>query len=118
MCENIKGISWARFLEIFYDKYFPQCVRDRKMSEFMELKQNSMTVAEYKAKFTELARFAPHMVDTDYKKARHFEGGLQNDILEKNGRVIAYTSRQLRPHKKNYLTHDLELAAVVFAFKI
>ncbi|XP_028093167.1 uncharacterized protein LOC114293328 [Camellia sinensis] len=69
--------------KIFYDKYFPQCVHDRKVSEFMELKQNSMTIAEYEAKFTELARFAPHVVDTDYKKARHFEGGLRDDILEK-----------------------------------
>ncbi|XP_028063891.1 uncharacterized protein LOC114267097 [Camellia sinensis] len=81
--ENNKDIGWARFLEIFYDKYFPQCVRDRKVLEFMELKKNSMIVAEYEAKFTELARFAPHMVDTDYKKARHFQGGLRNDILDK-----------------------------------
>ncbi|XP_028090427.1 uncharacterized protein LOC114290687 [Camellia sinensis] len=55
----------------------------RKVSEFMELKQNNMSVAEYEAKFTELARFPPHMFDTDYKKARHFEGGLRDDILEK-----------------------------------
>ncbi|XP_028122458.1 uncharacterized protein LOC114319629 [Camellia sinensis] len=83
MRENNKGVSWARFLEIFYDKYFPQCARDRKVSEFMELKQNNMAVAEHEAKFTELARFAPHVVDTDYKKARDFEGGLRDDILEK-----------------------------------
>ena len=35
-----------------------------------------------------------------------------------NGKVIAYTSRQLKDHEKNYPTHDLELAAVVFALKI
>lgn len=35
-----------------------------------------------------------------------------------NGKVIAYASRQLRPHEKNYPTYDLELAAVVFALKI
>ena len=29
-------------------------------------------------------------------------------------KVIAYASRQLKPHEKNYPTHDLELAAVVF----
>ncbi|KAG7577852.1 hypothetical protein ISN45_Aa03g020920 [Arabidopsis thaliana x Arabidopsis arenosa] len=33
------------------------------------------------------------------------------------GRVIAYASRQLRKHETNYPTHDLELAAVVFALK-
>ncbi|GJT00011.1 putative reverse transcriptase domain-containing protein [Tanacetum coccineum] len=33
------------------------------------------------------------------------------------GKVITYTSRQLKIHKKNYTTHDLELGAVVFALK-
>ena len=35
-----------------------------------------------------------------------------------DGRVIAYASRQLKQYEKNYPTHDLELAAVVFALKI
>ena len=36
-------------------------------------------------------------------------------MQEKN--VIAYASRQLKVHERNYPTHDLELAAVVFALK-
>ncbi|KAK8623622.1 hypothetical protein V6N13_064989 [Hibiscus sabdariffa] len=39
-------------------------------------------------------------------------------VLMQEGRVIAYASRQLRPHELNYPTHDLELADVVFALKI
>lgn len=39
-------------------------------------------------------------------------------VLMQHGKVIAYASRQLRPHEKNYPTHDLELAAVIFALKI
>ena len=39
-------------------------------------------------------------------------------VLMQNGKVIAYASRQLRPHEVNYPTHDLELGAVVFALKI
>ena len=35
-----------------------------------------------------------------------------------NGKVVAYTSRQLKEYEKRYPTHDLELAAVVFALKI
>jgi hypothetical protein len=34
------------------------------------------------------------------------------------GKVIAYASRQLRKHEKNYPTHDLKLAAVVHALKM
>ncbi|GJZ40397.1 putative reverse transcriptase domain-containing protein [Tanacetum coccineum] len=39
-------------------------------------------------------------------------------VLMQNEKVIAYASRQLKIHKKNYTTHDLELGAVVFALKI
>ncbi|KAH0679031.1 hypothetical protein KY284_020116 [Solanum tuberosum] len=39
-------------------------------------------------------------------------------VLMQNGKVIAYASRQLKVHEKNYPTHDLELATVVFALKI
>lgn len=35
-----------------------------------------------------------------------------------NGKVVAYASRQLKKHEQNYPTHDLEMAAVVFALKI
>ncbi|PKA62911.1 hypothetical protein AXF42_Ash018906 [Apostasia shenzhenica] len=35
-----------------------------------------------------------------------------------HGKVIAYASRQLRLHEKNYPNHDLELAAIVFALKL
>ena len=39
-------------------------------------------------------------------------------ILMQDGRVIAYTSQQLKKHETNYPTHDLELATIVFALKI
>ena len=39
-------------------------------------------------------------------------------VLMQNGKVIAYSSRKLKVHEKNYPTHDLELATVVFALKI
>ena len=39
-------------------------------------------------------------------------------VLIQDGKVVAYASRQLRPHEQNYPTHDLEFAAVVDALKI
>nr|GEX30175.1 putative reverse transcriptase domain-containing protein [Tanacetum cinerariifolium] len=39
-------------------------------------------------------------------------------VLMKREKVIAYASRQLKPHEENYTPHDLELGALVFALKI
>ena len=39
-------------------------------------------------------------------------------VLMQDRKVVAYASKQLKPHEQNYPTHDLELAAVVFALKI
>ena len=39
-------------------------------------------------------------------------------VLMQDGKVVAYASRKLKPHEQFYPTHDLELAAVVFALKI
>ena len=39
-------------------------------------------------------------------------------VLMQNDKVITYGSRQLEDHEKKYATHDLELAAVVFALKV
>jgi hypothetical protein len=38
-------------------------------------------------------------------------------VLMQHGHVIAYASRQLKTHERNYPTHDLELAVVIFALK-
>ncbi|GJV04623.1 putative reverse transcriptase domain-containing protein [Tanacetum coccineum] len=43
--------------------------------------------------------------------------GLGTVLMQKE-KVIAYASRQLKVHEKNYMTHDLELGAVVFALKM
>ena len=39
-------------------------------------------------------------------------------VLMQSGRVVAYGSRQLKNHERNYPTHDMELATIVFALKI
>ncbi|GJR29134.1 putative reverse transcriptase domain-containing protein [Tanacetum coccineum] len=50
-----------------------------------------------------------------YCDASHKELGA---VLMQREKVIAYASRQLKVHEKNYTTHDLELGAVVFALKM
>ena len=39
-------------------------------------------------------------------------------VLMQSGRVVAYGSRQLKNQERSYPTHDMELAAIVFALKI
>ncbi|KAA3479454.1 DNA/RNA polymerases superfamily protein [Gossypium australe] len=50
-----------------------------------------------------------------YNDASHIGLGC---ILIQNCKVVAYALRQLKSHERNFPTHDLELAAVVFTFKI
>ncbi|KAL4378322.1 hypothetical protein GQ457_02G025300 [Hibiscus cannabinus] len=52
---------------------------------------------------------------TVYSDASHSGLGC---VLMQNENVVAYASRQLKPHELNYPTHNLELAAIVFALKI
>ncbi|XP_057482013.1 uncharacterized protein LOC130768937 [Actinidia eriantha] len=78
--EREPNMTWERFQAVFDDKYFPQALKSKKLKEFIHLKQGNMTVMAYEAKFTELARYAPYMVDTEEKKARKFEDGLRGNI--------------------------------------
>ena len=39
-------------------------------------------------------------------------------VSMQSGRVVAYDSRQLKNHERNYPSHDMELATIVFALKI
>ena len=63
-------MTWEEFHELFMGKYFPPSARHAKVREFLELKQGTMTMLEYVAKFTELAHFANDYVATDMAKVR------------------------------------------------
>ena len=61
-------------------KYFLVSARYAKSWEFLELKKGTMTMLEYMAKFTKLARFADDYVATDMAKVRKFDDGLKLSI--------------------------------------
>ena len=73
---DLEVMTWAEFQELFMGKYFPETARHAKAQEFLELKQGAMTVMDYVARFTELARFADDYV----AKVRRFENGLKLSI--------------------------------------
>ncbi|XP_022857992.1 uncharacterized protein LOC111378931, partial [Olea europaea var. sylvestris] len=76
------AITWARFKELIEEKFFPTAVKDQKEMELLRLQQGTMTLVEYERKFEGLSRFAPHLVDTEEKRARRFERGLQPYIRD------------------------------------
>ena len=64
-------------------KFFRASARHAKAWEFLKLKQGTMTVLAYVAKFTELARFGDDYMASDMAKVRKFEDGLKLSIRGK-----------------------------------
>ena len=78
-----EAMTWADFRELFMSKFFPASAMYAKAREFPKLRQGSMTVLEYVAKFTELARFGDDYVATYMAKVSKFEDGLKLSIQGK-----------------------------------
>ena len=76
-------MTWAEFHGLFMSKYFPTTARHAKAQEFLELRQGTMTVMEYMARFIELVHFGDDYVATDMTKVRRFENGLKLSIRSK-----------------------------------
>ena len=82
---DLEAMTWAEFKELFMGKYFSDTTRHAKAQKFLELKQGMMTVMDYVARFTELARFNDDYVATDMAKVRRFENGIKLSI---RGRIV------------------------------
>ena len=65
-------MTWAEFHDLFMGKYFSATARHAKTQEFLELKQGTVTVLEYMAKFIELTHFYNDYVATYMAKVRKF----------------------------------------------
>ena len=86
-------------------KYFPDTARHAKAQEFLELKQGAMTVMDYVARFTELARFVDDYVATDMAKVRRFKNGLKLSI---RGRIVGLRLRDMDSMVRMALTIERE----------
>ena len=82
---DLEVMTWAEFQELLMGKYFPETARHAKAQELLELKQGAMTVMDYVARFTELARFDDDYVATDVAKVRRFDNGMKLSI---RGRIV------------------------------
>ena len=103
---DLEAMTWAEFQELFMGKYFPDTARHTKAQEFLELKQGTMTVMEYVARFTELARFADDYVATNMTKFRRFENELKLSI---RGRIVRLRLKDMDSMVGTALTIEREI---------
>jgi hypothetical protein len=112
------GRYYQRFIEGFSKISTP-------MTELLKKDKMFKWTPAYEASFQELKKrltTTPILVMLDLVKLFSIycdaSGQGLGCVLMQDGRVVAYASRQLRKHKVNYMTHNLELATVVHALKI
>ena len=77
-----------------------------KAQEFLELKQGTMTVMDYVARFTELARFDDDYVATDIAKVMRLENGLKLSI---RGRIVGLRLQDMDSMVGTALTIEREI---------
>ncbi|KAK1606090.1 hypothetical protein QYE76_029763 [Lolium multiflorum] len=108
---------YRRFIEGFSKIAGPMTKLLRKNTPFVWSEECEKSFQTLKEKLTTAPVLAVPEDGKDYTvycdASKHGLGC----VLMQDRKVISYGSRQLRPHEVNYPTHDLELAAVVFALK-
>lgn len=108
---------YRRFIKDFAKISRPLTQLTRKVVKFKWSKKCEKSFQELKHRLT----LAPVLTLAD----PHKEFNLYTDVFGKglgamlmqDRKVVAYISQKFKNHEKNYLTHDLELAATVFALK-
>jgi hypothetical protein len=108
---------YQRFIEGFSKIAGPMTKFLRKNTPFEWSEKCEESFQELKKKLTTAPILAVPKTRKDYTVYCDASKNGLGCVLMQDWKVIAYGSRQLKPHEVNYPTHDLELAAVVFALK-
>ncbi|XP_073031318.1 uncharacterized protein [Primulina eburnea] len=74
---NVQTIIWSEFKDLFYDKYFSNDVKTRKVKELLELKQGNLNMNDYILKFEEGCLLDPFIASNDKDRGEHFMRGLK-----------------------------------------
>ena len=67
-------------METFRAQFIPLWIIEKREDEFQNLKQGSMTVAQYAARFTQLSKYSKRLVDTEQNWTRQFIKGLRQEL--------------------------------------
>ncbi|XP_073277630.1 uncharacterized protein [Primulina huaijiensis] len=125
-----RTVDWDVFRSRFLDKYFSIAVRQKKEREFEDLRQGSMSVAEYESRYSTLLKYVPHGSTNVHAKMRHFLKGLKLELFDRvqsnnpvsfedavtraemaelvmqeygaQGRLLEPTRESLRPHGQSF----------------
>jgi hypothetical protein len=73
-------VTWREFRENFRAYHIPEGIIELKAEEFWNLTQGSLSVAEYRDRFAQLSRYAPHEVANDNDKQCRFLKGLYDGL--------------------------------------
>ncbi|MQM03201.1 hypothetical protein Taro_035979 [Colocasia esculenta] len=85
-------VAWDEFVRLFQAKFVPEHIQDQMEQEFLSLTQGSMTVLEYEERFSELSKYAPHIVTDERRKTKKFVMGLKPSLRT---RLVAFDHRTL-----------------------
>ncbi|MQL82221.1 hypothetical protein Taro_014698, partial [Colocasia esculenta] len=85
-------VAWDEFVRLFRAKFVPEHIQDQMEQEFLSLAQGSMTVLEYEARFSELSKYAPHIVADERRKTKKFVMGLKPSLQT---RLVVFDHRTL-----------------------
>ena len=116
LLESQEPLEWENFKDAFFKKYFPRSVRRQKESEFIQLRQGNMTVAEYETKFTQLSCFSFDLISTEERKAFLFQDDLSPCLKDKlslhkletysevvdNALLAERSAKELQKYKEKY----------------
>ncbi|CAA0840348.1 Uncharacterized mitochondrial protein AtMg00860, partial [Striga hermonthica] len=112
------AVYYRRFIEGFSKIALPLSQLTRKSVKIEWTDRCESSFQELKKRLTS----APVLTITDPSRSfKIFSDASRQGlgcVLMQDGQVVAYASRQLKPHEQNYPMHDLELAAVLHALKI
>ena len=74
-------LTWQRFKDLFYEKYFPASTQDKMLSQFLGLKQGNRSVAQYEVEFNRLVKFTPKGIkDSNRAKIQKFRNCLNVEL--------------------------------------
>ncbi|XP_037492812.1 uncharacterized protein LOC119369921 [Jatropha curcas] len=72
--------TWQFFLDEFKKKFITEAYLDVRRKEFLYLRQNRLSVAEYEREFTRLSRYGKGIVTTETERCKKFQEGLNDEI--------------------------------------